>query len=276
MPQRCGLRDGGFARVATAHGACVAEGRRQRRPAAGLAVRADPLERRHRLVGARRRSGRARTPIRIPASPRPRRRRRRSRRSHSRCAASCCTASPDRAAGRNLVGARRHRRRRTSTCSRPIDGPMIWHDFAYGMLSADAKLAEHLDGSADLSRRRHSSTASSTGCLFVGPAGRAAEHAAISPRSTSQDDGGARWHRSRPTSVVETGPVVCACFGVGVDCDPRRASHPARRRRRGDRHRRLRAGTNCGSCLPELKRMIAQSVQAHAPANTQTVHAQPV
>ena len=33
-------------------------------------------------------------------------------------------------------------------------GPMMWHDFAYGMLSADAKLAEHLD-QRTLSRRRH-------------------------------------------------------------------------------------------------------------------------
>ena len=24
-------------------------------------------------------------------------------------------------------------------------GPMMWHDFAYGMLTADAKLAEHLE-----------------------------------------------------------------------------------------------------------------------------------
>ena len=52
-----GLKD--FARVATAHGDRRLQGARDRRPAARIAVRADPLERRNRVLGARMRPGRA-------------------------------------------------------------------------------------------------------------------------------------------------------------------------------------------------------------------------
>jgi assimilatory nitrate reductase catalytic subunit len=57
------------------------------------------------------------------------------------------------------------------------------------------------------------------------------------------------------------GPVVCACFGVGL--------HTLRRAIREDRlstidaiGAALRAGTNCGSCIPELKQLL----RAEAPA----------
>ena len=55
-----------------------------------------------------------------------------------------------------------------------------------------------------------------------------------------------------------TGPVVCSCFGVGrnVICDAIR-SHgletPA------EITMRLRAGGNCGSCVPELRQLIAEA-----------------
>ena len=65
-----------------------AQGRVRCGPAARLAVRADPLERRHRHGGTRVRSRRRRTPIPFPASPKPRRRRQRLRRSRSPSAGS--------------------------------------------------------------------------------------------------------------------------------------------------------------------------------------------
>jgi assimilatory nitrate reductase catalytic subunit len=56
--------------------------------------------------------------------------------------------------------------------------------------------------------------------------------------------------------AAEVGPVVCACFEVGLKAiqgliATRRAASPA------EIGRYLRAGTNCGSCLPELKRILA-------------------
>jgi assimilatory nitrate reductase catalytic subunit len=63
----------------------------------------------------------------------------------------------------------------------------------------------------------------------------------------------------RPPAGGDAGPTVCACFGVG-----RRSLQKAIRehgcatpRQLGQR---LRAGTNCGSCLPELRRLIEESL----------------
>ena len=52
-----------------------------------------------------------------------------------------------------------------------------------------------------------------------------------------------------------TGPVVCACFGVGrgTICDAIETGA----RTAAEIGEKLKAGTNCGSCIPELKRLIA-------------------
>jgi assimilatory nitrate reductase catalytic subunit len=57
--------------------------------------------------------------------------------------------------------------------------------------------------------------------------------------------------------LVSTGPVVCACFGVGrtTICDAIAAGADST----GAIGAQLKAGTNCGSCIPELKRLIAQT-----------------
>ena len=118
-----------------------AEGRRQRRPAARLAVRADPLERRDRLLRARRRSGRsAHRSLFRPARSQGDAGRHRA----GRVAAARLHPHPPRhrAAGGNLVGAGRDQPTGSSTGSRPAQGPMVWHDFAYRTLAGDARLAE--------------------------------------------------------------------------------------------------------------------------------------
>ena len=52
------------------------------------------------------------------------------------------------------------------------------------------------------------------------------------------------------------GPIVCACFGVGRNtiCD----TIAGGARSAADIGTKLKAGTNCGSCIPEMKRLIAQ------------------
>ncbi len=56
---------------------------------------------------------------------------------------------------------------------------------------------------------------------------------------------------------ASAGPVVCACFGVGrvTICDAIEAGA----RSAAELGLKLKAGTNCGSCIPELKRLIAQA-----------------
>ena len=62
---------------------------------------------------------------------------------------------------------------------------------------------------------------------------------------------------SASVSMVETEPVVCACFGVGEDCI-RKAVAAGEAGNVTEIGRVTRAGTNCGSCLPELKQIVAQ------------------
>ena len=68
-----------------------------------------------------------------------------------------------------------------------------------------------------------------------------------------------RWSRRRPglvrTGIAESGPVICACFGVGVAAIPEAIA--SRQPRTSKKSAALRAGTNCGTCLPELKRIVA-------------------
>jgi assimilatory nitrate reductase catalytic subunit len=57
--------------------------------------------------------------------------------------------------------------------------------------------------------------------------------------------------------LAGTGPIVCACFGVGRNTigDAIKAGACSV----NDIGAALKAGTNCGSCIPELKRMLVQA-----------------
>ncbi len=61
--------------------------------------------------------------------------------------------------------------------------------------------------------------------------------------------------------TASAGPVVCACFGVGLTAiRDKIASGEAASVE--DIGKLLRAGTNCGSCVPELKRLLATTREA--------------
>ena len=63
---------------------------------------------------------------------------------------------------------------------------------------------------------------------------------------------------ARDVDVADTGALVCSCFGVGE-----RQIEAAIRDGAGDVEalgRALRCGTNCGSCVPELKQCLAAAV----------------
>jgi assimilatory nitrate reductase catalytic subunit len=103
-------------------------------------------------------------------------------------------------------------------------------------------------------------------CLFVGPAHDAGDWDVVKSLFALDalgDDQRRLLLSGRSTEgVASTGPVVCACFGVGrvSICD----AIASGARTAADIGARLKAGTNCGSCIPELKRLIAQSA-AEAP-----------
>jgi assimilatory nitrate reductase catalytic subunit len=64
--------------------------------------------------------------------------------------------------------------------------------------------------------------------------------------------------------LASAGPTVCACFGVGLAAIRAALQCGAAIGVEGI-GAALRAGTNCGSCLPELKRIVADEGAAVAP-----------
>ena len=67
--------------------------------------------------------------------------------------------------------------------------------------------------------------------------------------------------------LVDQGPTICACFGV-----PQLAIEGAIRdgaTTTDEVGKRLKAGTNCGSCIPEMKRLLAANPPATVAGDTQ-------
>jgi assimilatory nitrate reductase catalytic subunit len=56
--------------------------------------------------------------------------------------------------------------------------------------------------------------------------------------------------------LADAGPLVCACFSVGLNAI--RAAIDGGATSVEAVGAALRAGTNCGSCLPEVKKIVAQ------------------
>ena len=104
-------------------------------------------------------------------------------------------------------------------------------------------------------------------CLFVGPAHDAGDWDVVKhlfAAETLTDDERRMLLSGRSTEgVVSAGPVICACFGVGRApiCDAIGAGAGTA----AEIGARLKAGTNCGSCIPELKRLIVQTPVASVP-----------
>jgi assimilatory nitrate reductase catalytic subunit len=69
-----------------------------------------------------------------------------------------------------------------------------------------------------------------------------------------------------PLAVQDKGKQVCACFGVpapAIDAHLAQCSG-SEPQRLASLQGALKCGTNCGSCLPELKRMVRASVGVQA------------
>jgi assimilatory nitrate reductase catalytic subunit len=103
-------------------------------------------------------------------------------------------------------------------------------------------------------------------CLFVGPAHDAGDWDVVknlfAAGALSEDQRRMLLSGKSVDGLASCGPIVCACFGVGrttiLDAIAAGARSAA------EIGAQLKAGTNCGSCIPELKRLIAQTNVAGA------------
>jgi assimilatory nitrate reductase catalytic subunit len=128
------------------------------------------------------------------------------------------------------------------------DAPMAWHSRAPNLFP-HAVLTEYVDRQHGLYRAAAFVDGRLQGALFVGPA-----------------DAPPQWSDLRQMvggpGIAVSGPVVCACFGTGLA-----AIHEALASGTAadvaEIGLSLRAGTKCGTCLPELRSIVDHERHAH-------------
>jgi assimilatory nitrate reductase catalytic subunit len=135
-------------------------------------------------------------------------------------------------------------------------------------LAAGSDLAEYKDFGGGVYRAASFAGDRIETCLFVGPAHDAGDWDVVknlfAADALSEDQRRMLLSGKSVDGLASAGPVVCACFGVGrtTICN----AIAAGARTAGEIGMQLKAGTNCGSCIPELKRLIVQAGAA-APAD---------
>jgi assimilatory nitrate reductase catalytic subunit len=135
--------------------------------------------------------------------------------------------------------------------------------------TAGGDLAEYWDFGGGVFRAASFDDGRIETCLFVGPAGDAGDWNVVkslfAAETLSDDQRRMLLSGKSADGLASAGPVVCACFGVGRNtiCDAIAAGAGTA----AEIGTQLKAGTNCGSCIPELKRLIAQTPVGDAVAD---------
>jgi assimilatory nitrate reductase catalytic subunit len=141
-----------------------------------------------------------------------------------------------------------------------------WRDCAMQWFGPQTELAEYLDAQRRVLRLAAYVDGRLHGCIFVGPAETAPQWDAVKAlfEADAIAEGPRRTLLSGQSSdgVEDAGPVICACFGVGLNVI-RRAIASDSLTSAEEIGKALRAGTNCGSCLPELRKIV-QAVRVPA------------
>jgi assimilatory nitrate reductase catalytic subunit len=139
--------------------------------------------------------------------------------------------------------------------------PRSWSRWAHGLLQAPAAAdwIDYEDVSAGTYRAAQLVEGRLEACVFVGPRPELPSRSWVgslfdrAPLSAAER---AAVLASRPPATsMDAGVTVCACFGVGLRTIEAAIAQGCRDPKAIGR--RVNAGTNCGSCVPELKRIIA-------------------
>jgi assimilatory nitrate reductase catalytic subunit len=147
-----------------------------------------------------------------------------------------------------------------------------WPSWLRATVAGD--IAEYRDFGGGVFRAASFSGDRIEACLFVGPAHDAGDWDVVKHLFAADqltDDERRLLLSGRSTEgVVSAGPVVCACFGIGRAsiCD----AIVGGAKSAAEIGVRLKAGTNCGSCIPELKRLIAEMPVVSAPQQVAAAH----
>jgi assimilatory nitrate reductase catalytic subunit len=140
--------------------------------------------------------------------------------------------------------------------------PDVWHGMATHLLPRDAELAEYVDPPRGLVRVAAFRAGRLDGCVFVGPTQALPQwdvtRSLFEAQAVDARDRRVLLSGRRGDGMADTGPVICACFGVGLS-EIRSAVAKGGAVTVADIGRLLRAGTNCGSCVPELRAIIERT-----------------
>jgi assimilatory nitrate reductase catalytic subunit len=135
-----------------------------------------------------------------------------------------------------------------------------------GSIAGD-DLAEYKDFGGGVYRAASFAAERIETCLFIGPARDAGDWNVVkglfAADTLSNEQRRMLLSGKSTDGLANTGPIVCACFGVGrtTICD----TIAAGARSAVEIGAKLKAGTNCGSCIPEMKQLIAQSAPHAVP-----------
>ncbi|RFA30774.1 nitrate reductase [Alkalilimnicola ehrlichii] len=147
-------------------------------------------------------------------------------------------------------------------CSEGVD----WHSWAQAQAPAEVEWLEFKDPGRGLFRLAAVQDNRLAFCLFIGPEPNLPERewltTLLSADSLSVNERLALLSGAPPAGTGSQGRTVCSCFGVGENtiCAAVRAGcHSAK-----EITRQLKAGGNCGSCLPEIERLIAENKRERA------------
>jgi len=147
------------------------------------------------------------------------------------------------------------------------DAPSVWRERAQTMFGAGVELAEYFDEPRGSYRVAAFVEGRLTGALFIGPADAAPQWDTVKSLFEAESVGDAQRRAvlsgKSTDGLADPGPVICACFGVGLNVI-RAAIESGAAANVEDIGKALRAGTNCGSCLPELKRIVSHERIAQA------------
>jgi len=142
----------------------------------------------------------------------------------------------------------------------------FWQDFAASH-AQDRDVSEYADEPRGVYRVAAFAQERLDFCLFSGPAqtlpGWDAVKAIFAGAAVGEQDRRVLLSGSSGADMPVTGPLLCACFGVGLatirDAIASKSANSVE-----EIGVALRAGTNCGSCIPEIRKELARESNSHA------------
>jgi assimilatory nitrate reductase catalytic subunit len=146
-----------------------------------------------------------------------------------------------------------------------VDGPRDWSEWARQCFGAEGEWIDFADREAGQYRGARLVEGRLDACLFASPKTRLPDRNWLGVWFDEQllgDSDRAGLLAGRPADgAASMGPIICACYAVGRDALVRAiANHEVTTVK--EIGQLLNAGTNCGSCIPELNGLLA----AHRPA----------